>query len=264
MRRAAALAVLAAVSGLFGHWSTDRRESYIAISGTAVPPEVAPSGSLRIDWKEVEVFKTNCTVVYQREIIDAENRIWTFAPLPSGIATMGIGKHFNVQSTVPWPIPSGIAVGKAKAYSRVTSLCNPVQRMFSWPVVYQTAASEFVVVKPKDYYHEQKNLRLDKQTYAPGEPIRTTNSISRHMPKDCSLFVARYITNAKTGVVGWSQIIEGVAQNGAGQTLTRTIAPPEFLDGEYVFLSVATNVCKELSLSATSDPVRFAIRSPPN
>ena len=108
-------------------------------------------------------------------------------------------------------------------------------------------------------YYQNETLFLNKATYASGEPMTTRAMVNRNVPENCYIEVERWILD-ESGVVWWSQIIPGVAKNGDGQVIRRTVNPPQLLPGKYRFRSQATNFCSESIIRSDPVEVAFEIR----
>jgi hypothetical protein len=94
-----------------------------------MPEVVRPGQRVEAVWT-VESLREGCSGTVQRRMIDNENQVFAFIPVPT-VRHGPVGKVETFRT--PWMIPIGIANGPAVLQRHIERWCNFLQEML-WPM----------------------------------------------------------------------------------------------------------------------------------
>jgi hypothetical protein len=111
------------------------------------------------------------------------------------------------------------------------------------------------------YYHKILESRIDPPTVMACVPLTTYVRVERHMPGPCVVELHRFVAEADTGVIVWSQIAPGVAVDGQETIIRRGVLVPCLERGTYRYFFRVNNICENgMNIIAQSIGAKFEVK----
>jgi hypothetical protein len=115
---------------LMGTWAFDRRDPVTFHQALVETPVVAPGGILRVHYQVTR--NRNCAVHIEQVLFDDAGGRY---PMPDTTFVVDPGPVGDDAYSVLVPVPTFFKPGRARFRSARAYYCNPLQRVFDWPVV---------------------------------------------------------------------------------------------------------------------------------